>query len=125
MNEIFCSGQDFPFGGKSVSVCRDLYQILPVRVEPVFTFNETETMEGLISSDLWQKFRLAEFDQVMRQDDEILINLLYKIRVGQIDQNTEHVIKSRFIDKMIQVIAVIFWILLQIMPQLKDTMTTD
>ena len=99
MNEIFCSGQDFPFGGKSVSVCRDLYQILPVRAESVFTFNETETMEGLISSDLWQKFRLAEFDQVMRQDDEILINLLYKIRVGQIDQNTEHVIKSRFIDK--------------------------
>ena len=99
MNEIFCSGQDFPFGGKSVSVCRDLYQILPVRAKPVFIFNETETMEGLISSDLWQKFRLAEFDQVMRQDDEILINLLYKIRVGQIDQNTEDVIKSRFIDK--------------------------
>ena len=99
MNEIFCSGQDFPFGGKSVSVCRDLYQILPVRAKPVFIFNETETMEGLISSDLWQKFRLAEFDQVMRQDDEILVNLLYKIRVGQIDQNTEHIIKSRFIDK--------------------------
>ena len=35
----------------------------------------------------------------MRQDDEMFINLLNKIRVGQIDQNAEHVIKSRFIDK--------------------------
>ena len=35
----------------------------------------------------------------MRQDDEMFINLLNKIQVGQIDQNTEHVIKSRFIDK--------------------------
>ena len=29
----------------------------------------------------------------------MFLNLLNKIRVGQIDQNTEHDIKSRFIDK--------------------------
>ena len=52
MNEIFCPGQDFPFGGKSVLVCGDLYQLPPARAKPVFTFNETETMEGFISSDL-------------------------------------------------------------------------
>ena len=35
----------------------------------------------------------------MRQDDETFINLLNKMQVGQIDQNTKHVIKSRFIGK--------------------------
>ena len=29
----------------------------------------------------------------------MFLNLLNKIRVGQIDQNTEHDIKSRFIEK--------------------------
>ena len=38
----------------------------------------------------------------MRQDNEMFINLLNKIRVGQIDENIEHVIKSRFIEKFIQ-----------------------
>ena len=45
MNEILCPGQDFPFGGKSVIVCGGLYQLPPVRVKPVFIFNETETMD--------------------------------------------------------------------------------
>ena len=44
-------------------------------------------MEGFISIDLWRKFRLAELDQIMRQDVEMFINLLNKIRVGQINQN--------------------------------------
>ena len=35
----------------------------------------------------------------MRQDGEMFINLLNKIRVGQIGQNTEYAIKSKFIDK--------------------------
>ena len=53
MNEIFCPGQDFSFGGKSIIVCGDLYQLPPVRAKPVFIFNETETMKGFISSELW------------------------------------------------------------------------
>ena len=35
----------------------------------------------------------------MRQDDEIFVNMLNKIRVGEFDQNVEDVIKLRFIDK--------------------------
>ena len=48
---------------------------------------------------LWGKFRLAELDQVMRQDDEMLVNMLNKTRVSKIDQNVEDVIKLSFIDK--------------------------
>ena len=47
-----------------------------------------------MSMDLWHKFRFAELDQVMRQDDEIFLNMLNKIRIGEIDQNVD-----RFIGK--------------------------
>ena len=80
-------------------VCGDLYQLPPGNAKPVFTFNVTETMEGFINMDLWHKFKLAELDQVMLQDDDMFVNLLNKIRKGEIDQNVEHIIKSRFIDK--------------------------
>ena len=43
-------------------------------------------MERFINMDLWHKFRLAELDQVMRQDDEMFVNMLNKIGVGEIDQ---------------------------------------
>ena len=49
-------------GGKSVLICGDLCQLPLVRAKPVFTFNDTETMEGFISMDLWCKYRLAERD---------------------------------------------------------------
>ena len=44
--------------------------------------------------DLWHKFRLSELDQVMRQDDDMFVNLLNKMRKGETDQNVEHIIKS-------------------------------
>ena len=52
LNEIFSPGQDVPFGGKSVLVCGALCQLPPVPAKPVFTFNDTETMEGFINMDL-------------------------------------------------------------------------
>ena len=99
VNEIFWPRQDILFGGKFVLVCGDLYQLLLFRVKPVFIFNESETIKGFISSDLSRKFRLVELGQVMRQDDEMFINLLNKRQLGQIDQTIEHAIKSRFTHK--------------------------
>ena len=97
--KYFTLGKIFPLVGNLFFFCRDLYHLQPVRAKPIFTFNETETTEEFICSDLWQTFRLAELDQIMRQGNEKFINLLNKIRIGQIDQNIEYVIKSRFIDK--------------------------
>ena len=110
LNEIFSPGQDVPFGGKFFLVCGDLCQLPPVPAKPVFTFNDTETMEAFISSNLWRKFRLAELDQVMRQDDEIFVNIINKLRVGEIDQNVEDVIKlhNKQLTKMIHVIQATF-----------------
>ena len=49
--------------------------------------------------NLWRKFKLAELEQVMQQDDESFIIFRNKIRVGRKDQNLEQVVKSRFINK--------------------------
>ena len=83
LNEIFSSGPDILFGGKSDFLFGDLCQLPPVRAKPVFTFNETETMQGFISMDLWRKFRLAELDLVIRQDDEMFVNLHIEISKGR------------------------------------------
>ena len=100
LHEVFIPGQDILFGGKSVLVYGDLCRLSPNPGKPVFTFNETETMEGFVSMDLWKKFRLAELGQVMHQDHDMFVNLLNKIQLDEIDQNVEqHVIKSGFIGK--------------------------
>ena len=77
LNEIFSPVQDVPFARKPVLIGRDLCQLLPVRAETVFTLNDTETKEGLMSMDLWCKFGFAELDQVC-QDDEMFVNMLKK-----------------------------------------------
>ena len=56
-----------------------MYQLPLANKKPLFTFSITETMEGFISMDLWHKFKLAELDQVMQQDNDMFVNLLNKI----------------------------------------------
>ena len=48
---------------------------------------------------LWRKLRLTQLDLVMRQDDEMLVNMINKIRLRGIDENVKNIIKSRYIDK--------------------------
>ena len=58
-----------------------LCQLTAVCVKPIFTLNETVTVEVFISMNLRRKCRLAELDQVLRQDDEMFENLLIEILV--------------------------------------------
>ena len=57
---------------ESILICGYFYQLTPDHAKPVFTLNNTETMEGFVSMDLKCKLRLAGLDQVMRQDDKIV-----------------------------------------------------
>ena len=50
-------------------------------------------MEEFISMDLRRKFRLAELDQAIHQDNGIFVNLINKILVGKTDKNAEYIIK--------------------------------
>ena len=64
-----------------------------IRAKSTFTFNETEAMEEFISMDLRRKFRLAELDQAIHQDNGIFVNLINKIPVNKADKNAEYIIK--------------------------------
>ena len=46
LKEVFSPLKDMLFGGKSVLVCGNLYQLTPIEVKTLFMFNETEIMEG-------------------------------------------------------------------------------
>ena len=99
--DIFACSSNIPFAGKPVLVCGDLYQLPPVRAKPIFLFDETQSlMQGVISMDLWNNFKIAELTEVMRQKDDVaFIHLLNKVRVGNVDENVENVLRSRFINK--------------------------
>ena len=61
----------------------------------------------------------------MRQDDDMFLNLLKKIRKGETDQNVKHIIKSRFIDKNDPHYPGDFCIFLQKTPHLPNTITIN
>ena len=49
---------------------------------------------------LWRMFQIAELDEVMRQKgDNQLIDMLNKIRTGDLDSKSEDMLKSRFIHR--------------------------
>ena len=99
LNEIFGYSDQLPFAGMSVIVCGDFYQLPPVRGLPVYS--STTSIKGLLTLDLWHKFKMAELTEVMRQrEDYQFINILNKIREGQIDEDVELTLKSRFFNKL-------------------------
>ena len=99
MIEIFKVQQ--PFAGKSLLVCGDLYQLPPVRAFSVYnTSNLITSPLELVATDLWHNMQIVELTEIMRQQGHNeMINMLNKVRTGDIDEHTENLIKSRFIDK--------------------------
>ena len=54
---------------------------------------------GHLSNDLWRLFKLVELTQVMCQTDKYFIEMLNKIRKGLVDESSEKMLRSRFVDK--------------------------
>ena len=101
LTEIFGCGKDLPFANQSVIVCRDLYQLPPVRPPTIYSeirnINNV-TIHEITSAALWHLFKMAELTEVMRQGgDNTLIEVLNKIRVGNIDDFADNVLASRVV----------------------------
>uniref|UniRef100_A0A7M5V9S6 ATP-dependent DNA helicase n=2 Tax=Clytia hemisphaerica TaxID=252671 RepID=A0A7M5V9S6_9CNID len=108
-----------PFAGKSVLLCGDLYQLPPIFKDPIYkvpilkkdpnngnenkkreSHDRPSLMDELYGFELWRSFQMAELTEVMRQRDDIhFVDLLNQIRVGELDDEKEELLKSRFISK--------------------------
>ena len=63
-----------------------------------YAFHFTKTIDYL-SIDLWRLFKFVELTQVMRQTDKDFIEMLNKIRKGLVDESSEKMLRSRFVDR--------------------------
>ena len=85
------------FAGLSVMNVADLLQLLPVRGKFMFSqFFDKDTMKHLFGLQLWHLSKYAELIEVVRQNDELFIDLLNKVRVGNIDDDVQKLFKARF-----------------------------
>ncbi|XP_074641227.1 uncharacterized protein LOC141898976 [Tubulanus polymorphus] len=91
-------GNKSDFGGVSLIVVGDLFQLQPVFDD--WIFNDLKDMYGPLATNLWQKhFFMYELTDIMRQkDDQEFAFLLNRIREGEHTQADVNLIKTRIIE---------------------------
>ena len=86
------------FAGLSVMTVADLFQLPLVWGKLMFShFFEKVSMKHLLGLLFWYLFKHVKFTKVVRQNNELFINIFNKVRVGNIDNDVEKYIKARFI----------------------------
>ena len=76
----------------------DLLQLPPVRGKLIFLqFSGKDSLKYLWGLQLWHLFKYAEISGVLRHNNKLFIDFLNKVRVGNIDNEVEKLLKARFI----------------------------
>ena len=97
LKEIFCTSETVWFGGVSVVVVGDLYQLPPVRSWPIF-LPFKDVLFNL--SHPWEQFRMVELTEIMHQrDDRSFTDILNRVRIGNLDENDIEQLLKRRIEK--------------------------
>ena len=85
------------FAGLSIMTVADLLQVPRVRGKLIFSrFCDKYSREHLLALQLWHIFKYAELTEVVKQNDKLVVDLLYKVRVGKINDDVEKLIKAIF-----------------------------
>ena len=88
------------FAVLSVLTVADLLQLPLVRGNLIFSqCSDKDSMKHLLGLQLQHLFQYEELTEVVRQNDQLFIDLLIKVRVGNIDDEVEKLLKARFIDE--------------------------
>ncbi|XP_021963597.1 ATP-dependent DNA helicase PIF1-like [Folsomia candida] len=92
-------GVDELFGGVSLLVVGDFYQLSPVFGQFVFE-DSKEILGPIIGNPLWNRFRLFELKEIMRQkDDAKFATALNRLSMGMLEEEDIQMFKSREIGK--------------------------
>uniref|UniRef100_A0A6C0J8I3 AAA+ ATPase domain-containing protein n=1 Tax=viral metagenome TaxID=1070528 RepID=A0A6C0J8I3_9ZZZZ len=76
-----------PFGGIRVICLGDFFQLPPVKGDYAF------------KSKYWSLLKPVNMNKIYRQTDQKYINLLNKVRIGEIDEDVISILNSKLIDK--------------------------
>jgi hypothetical protein len=82
MQQIFQN--KITFGGVSVILFGDLYQLKPVRNQFIFEPNKLNTYAQFAGSILWQQFKYYQLTECMRQKDDLqFAKILHNLAYGE------------------------------------------
>jgi ATP-dependent DNA helicase PIF1 len=94
-------GNDAPFGGVQIVFFGDVYQIPPVvdSTELEIYFKEQYGGPYFFRSNVFKRLQLTRITLVKnyRQKDEEFLRLLWKVRTGEVDEQTLNKLNERFI----------------------------
>ena len=100
LGEIFMMIPEIALAGFSVMTVADLLQLPLVRGNLIFSqFSHKDSMKHLLGLQLWHLFKYRELTEVVRQNHKLFIDLLNKVRVDNIDDDVENLLKARFISE--------------------------
>ena len=95
--EIFGCGISKPFARIPMILCGDLYQLSTVRRKLIYN-KSNQSVKSYITSDLWGMFQFPELSEVIGQrGDSLLIHILNKTRVDDVDEAVYVILKEQFI----------------------------
>ena len=84
------------FASISVMTVADLPRQPSVKGSLVFSqFSDKDSIKHLLGMQLWHLLKYAELTEVVRQKDKLLIDLLHKVQVGNIDDDDQGKIYTR------------------------------
>lgn len=85
-----------PFGGKSVIVLGDFKQIRPVGDPYAFLPHPKKELAMIVGNVLWQKFKLFELTEIMRQKDDLqFAEALGRLSEGRLTIEDEEMFRKR------------------------------
>ena len=97
LKEIYSTRDTVWFGGISIVVVGDFYQLPPVKAKPAFSQFKNELFN---LSHPWKQFRMVELMKIMHQQgDHSFTEILNRIHLGQLTKDDKEKLCTRIIKK--------------------------